>query len=283
MENLNFSREFFNFCDRMLLLNASNVEFAKRLTRIKDLHQSTTKFILPRAGRLFGNFDLGVDTLKEIGNLYIPFNHTCLEYNSLTKEKDIVKNIIYANDTGDHIQVNIGYYSNVQKRWFLLPECRIEKSNWLYFPTDKQSLIADDFRVRILISRDNLQSLNQLQPFIKVLVWFVVALSFRSTKTEYSPYTNENFKKSKFRMGGSRIALPYDSYHVLKLDLEAIKQEVHQKRNPDDPIILKRSPREHVRRAHIKRLHGHIVFIPETVVNRGYDTGKVLKDYIVKT
>ena len=73
----------------------------------------------------------------------------------------------------------------------------------------------------------------------------------------------------------SRGAVPFDIYHVLVL-------KPTQNRNAESTGGTHASPREHLRRGHIRRLaNGDMIWIESTTVNRGVG-GKVHKDYEVR-
>lgn len=79
----------------------------------------------------------------------------------------------------------------------------------------------------------------------------------------------------KAKAGGKKAALPFDSYKVLTVDVPA---ETSDK----GTVGTGRSPREHLRRGHIRRLaDGRRVWVNATVVASGRGAGVVTKDYAI--
>lgn len=70
--------------------------------------------------------------------------------------------------------------------------------------------------------------------------------------------------------------LPFDEYKIL-----TIKQR-NNNSNKKDPIGTHRSPREHLRRGHIRTYeNGLKIFVSSCVINAGVG-GKITKDYVIK-
>jgi len=80
--------------------------------------------------------------------------------------------------------------------------------------------------------------------------------------------TRQKLNKSAVKRG----ALPFDEYHILTLDGHT-KTTGNSKTFGD-----RRSPREHLRRGHIRRLENKKIWINSMVVNAG-NHGKIHKSY----
>lgn len=85
-------------------------------------------------------------------------------------------------------------------------------------------------------------------------------------KKEHEPPVKLNEKRI------AKGSLPYDSYYTLEID-GIDRQGAYQGGTG-------RSPRQHLRRGHIRRLSTCIVWVNSTVVNPGVP-GKIVKDYAV--
>ena len=94
------------------------------------------------------------------------------------------------------------------------------------------------------------------------------ALSCRNVSTEQLPVKNNKLAQRK------KGALPYDLYHVL-----VVNSRTNQK-SPDQGGSH-RSPREHLRRGHIRRLQSGNIWVNSTIVNHGHH-GKVHKAYALE-
>ena len=95
---------------------------------------------------------------------------------------------------------------------------------------------------------------------------FLNALQCSNVEVEKIP-----LKKTALAM---RKAIPFDEYHVLAIKVSQIKSIDCGAKNG-----LHRSPREHLRRGHIRRYaNGSKIWVNAAVVNAGIG-GKISKDY----
>ncbi len=91
--------------------------------------------------------------------------------------------------------------------------------------------------------------------------------------------SNVHIERSEPKKSGKKIkaALPFDAYHVLTIDVPGR----HSERTGAGGDH--RSPREHLRRGHIRRLaDGRRIWVNATVVSVGRGAGVVTKDYAVR-
>ena len=105
-------------------------------------------------------------------------------------------------------------------------------------------------------------------PAVCVIVELLDALSCRNVVLETVPAKPLTQRQAKWGV------LPYDEYKVLTLDVPGAAN------TPGDGTHGGRSPREHLRRGHIRRLPEHHVWVNSTVVNAGA-AGKIHKSYKV--
>lgn len=90
--------------------------------------------------------------------------------------------------------------------------------------------------------------------------------------------SNVHIERSEPKKAGKKIksSLPFDTYHVLTIDVPG---------QPGEGAATgsHRSPREHLRRGHIRRLgDGRRIWVNATVVSAGSGAGVVTKDYAVR-
>ena len=88
--------------------------------------------------------------------------------------------------------------------------------------------------------------------------------------------SNVHIERSEPKKAGKKIkaALPFDAYHILTIDATGAAGERVGRAGEH------RSPREHLRRGHIRRLaDGRRIWINATVVAAGRGAGVVSKDY----
>jgi hypothetical protein len=94
------------------------------------------------------------------------------------------------------------------------------------------------------------------------------ALSCRNVTAEQLPVKNNKLAQRK------KGALPYDLYHVLVVNSRSGEKSTDQGGSH-------RSPREHIRRGHIRRLPSGNIWVNSTIVNHG-NHGKVHKVYALE-
>ena len=90
--------------------------------------------------------------------------------------------------------------------------------------------------------------------------------------------SNVHIERSEPKKVGKKIksALPFDTYHVLTIDAPG-------RSGKGAATGSHRSPREHLRRGHIRRLgDGRRIWVNATVVSAGRGAGVVTKDYAVR-
>ena len=90
---------------------------------------------------------------------------------------------------------------------------------------------------------------------------------------------NVHVERDLPKKAGKKInsALPFDTYHVLTIDVPGHAGAV------GSPTGGHRSPREHLRRGHIRRLEGgRRIWVNATVVAAGRGAGVVTKDYALR-
>jgi hypothetical protein len=90
--------------------------------------------------------------------------------------------------------------------------------------------------------------------------------------------SNVHIERSEPKKSSKKIksALPFDTYHILTIDVPG---------NSGGGMATgsHRSPREHLRRGHIRRLgDGRRIWVNATVVAAGRGAGVVTKDYAIR-
>lgn len=236
--------------------------------KVCKLHHKSIKFILPNAGTV-KNFDRQNFSLDSV--VSIPFKCICLEYYippitrkegdpyfyidgvpQYTKEGSCLsrKRIVYAIDMGDNIEIipaQAGTHDNYTKAgevWSVLPAVKfIKESKVIVFPENILGNVSDYN--------------TELAAF-----WFFIRVMSRANvkvdKKAPSVKGKANVKRNGF--------IPYDSYHVLTVDLNHVSEQS----NPSTGHGTHASPREHIRRGHVRTLaSGKRIWVNDTVVNKG--------------
>jgi hypothetical protein len=271
MSNLNYSRELYDSAKKFLA-GASYTQSSKLsllidgYTKVCKLHHKSIKFNLPDGGRI-KNFDKGNFNFLD-GVIALPFKCICLEYYvpPITREEgdpyfyidgvpqytqegsDISrKRLVYAMDTGDNIEITTAF-ANINDKlgetWIVLPVVKIIKES-----------------KDLVFSENLLGNVSDYDDELATFLFFIKAMSCSNVKvgkTTPSVRGKANIKRNGF--------VPYDSYHVLTIDLNYTSEQS----NPSTGHGTHTSPREHIRRGHVRTLtSGKKIWINDTVVNKG--------------
>lgn len=282
MEHLNYSRQLVKHCMDMLAIPSFDLENRAMVSSVVDLHGTSTKFILPDGGRLYDDRELRA--LDESVPLRLPYPYLCLEYHSNGRDRamdepvgpvngvpqyeqeDFVsapKRVVYARERGGYIVAIVAFWTRHDGVWRILPECAIPATGYLdrgVSFSGRPAIKAAFKDPRVPLS-DYMDELGALLCFLNVL-----------------QCSNVHVERSEPKKAGKKIktALPFDAYHVLTIDVPG-------KAGDGAATGGHRSPREHLRRGHIRRLaDGRRIWVNATVVAAGRGAGVVTKDYAVR-
>ena len=275
-------------------MNAT-LEYVNKTFALLDEAQKAVKFILPKNGVIFDNKLKGLPDV-----IRLPYDEIVIEYccsveggraaNHFGNDQTIParKRIVYAQQMGESIEVAAVVCSVTPfgDRWHLLPyvseiiprtnvgdaeivnldmrehkdDYKVEKVVGAYYDIGgmAQKVHGDDWAEHAYYNLgDECQAVLSL----------IEALSCSNVKA--TPLaTRQKLNKSAAKRG----ALPFDEYHILTLDGQS-KSTGNSKTFAD-----RRSPREHLRRGHIRQLENKKIWINSMVVNAG-NHGKIHKSY----
>ena len=282
MEHLNYSRQLVRQC--MDLLTVPGIEHDRRalLSSVVDLHGSSTKFILPDGGRLYDDNEFRA--LDESVPLRLPYPCIALEYQSNGRDREMgepvghvngvpqyesgdfvsaPKRVVYAREHGDYIVVTVAFWTRHDGLWRVMPECAIPNVGYLDrgMSYSGRTAIKAAFQNPRVPMSDYMDELGALLCFLNIL-----------------HCSNVQAHRSDPKRAGKKIksALPFDTYHILTIDVPG---------NSGGGMATgsHRSPREHLRRGHIRRLgDGRRIWVNATVVAAGRGAGVVTKDYAIR-
>ena len=282
MEHLNYSRQLVRQCLDLLTVPGLEPERRALLSSVVDLHGTSTKFILPDGGRL--SDDKEFRALDESMPLRLPYPYVALEYHSNGRERamdepvghingvpqyeaaDFVsapKRVVYARERGGYIVATIAYWTRHDGLWRVLPECAIPNVGYL----DRGVTYADRPAIKVAF-QDQRVPLSDYMDELGALLCFLNVLQC----------SNVHVQRSEPKNAGKKIkaALPFDAYHILTIDVPGRTGE-------GAATGGHRSPREHLRRGHIRRLaDARRIWVNATVVAAGRSAGVVTKDYAVR-
>lgn len=271
-------RQHLNYCRQMRLqfaeaLAGDGVALGNRevLSHAIDLSAASQKFILPAGGRLYDDYQFRA--LDETEKLALPFDLLALEYHPIYSEqvrKGVAdktnlstKRIVFARQREDWIVITVILWMDLYSCWGPLPEIAIPRTNYL----DRSTII--DGRVAIRINQQSIEvSVGDYADEVGALLCLLNALQCANVHMEKS-FPKNIGKKVK-------SALQFDSYHILTVDTSPRDHFGGLTKNSGH-----RSPREHLRRGHIRRYESGLkIWVQPTVVNAGVG-GKISKDYFL--
>lgn len=267
---LNYCRSMVKQFTTTMKIPSFPLENKRMLSHAIDLAASSKKFIMPSGGRLFD--DKEYKALDENEVLRLPYPMIAMEYEQ-TIENDYdetmgrvaksSKRIVFARERDGHIYIFVCCWVDSQGMWAPLPsEVALPVTGYL----DRSNKSQDG---RVLIRAQLQHQIMPLEDFsdeIGSLLCLLNSLQCSNVKIEHhAPRVTR--KKIK-------TAHAFDSYHFLMID--APKQS-----SGSGHAGGHRSPREHLRRGHIRRLEDRKIWVNASVVGAGA-AGRVSKDYIVR-
>lgn len=266
MKPLNYCRELKRFNKMLIKRHSFTKDYTDVLKEYIDLCNRSEKFLLPDGGLLLDTDLKGID---ETQKLRLPHQCTCIEYavsgsHSGSDTSQSTKRILFAEELEDSniILIKIAYWADNLRAWLVLPEIGIPRDDYLIRDGSGVATIKMMRKITVTPEDDYQGEVSSLLGLINILNCSNV--NMRTTKTRRP-------RKSK-----ARSPYPFDSYQILMVGGQA------------SPYIPKgvagsgRSPREHVRRGHIRRLQsGHTIWVNASIVNAGASNGLVTKNYRV--
>jgi hypothetical protein len=150
--------------------------------------------------------------------------------------------------------------------WAPYPEVALDRTSYLDRSVKQNGYTA------IKIRSNNIAPVSDYADEVGALLCMLNILQCRNVHIEKT----EVGKTRKAMCSGKKGALPFDSYHVLTIDIPG-------KTGVGVATGGHRSPREHLRRGHIRQLaDGRRIWVNATVVAFGRGGGVVTKDYVVR-
>ena len=274
MEHLNYCRKMTIQFSAMAEIPSLDPELRERMQHCMTLAAVSKKFMLPDDGFLIDDDELRA--LDENQPLRLPFPSVALEYRTLDDNSTVgersSKRIVFATEMENGINFRcVAWMDSVE---VFQPYAAFHLRNRAYLRRD---LIVDGVpSIQIMdLSRPNgrapIQSDRDDSGYeARVLIGFLNALAC----------TNVHVSRSEPRNAGKKIkaALPFDTYHVLTIDVGKSSGAGTGMAGGSH-----RSPREHLRRGHIRRLlDGRKIWVNATVVAAGKGGGHVKKDYALR-
>jgi hypothetical protein len=263
MEHLNYCRQIRKQMQDQLRIPSLQGSTRQLLAYALDLCAASQKFILPNSGFLLADIELRA--LSGDIPLRLPHPVIALEF-----QHQAQKMVVFAVERLDEkeIGISVAFGSPVDGTWALALMAQVPMTG--YFGTGLPGQTGlDGLRFFSQFSDAEHRGLSQCaNESVSCLLSFLNALACSNVAIERSAPKRGN-KKVK-------AALPFDTYHILTIDVPASS-------GTGAATGGHRSPREHLRRGHIRRLaDGRRIWVNATVVAASRGAGVVTKDYALR-
>lgn len=209
------------------------------------------KFQLPEGGILFE--DPSLRAIDESMELHLPYPQIALEY-----PKRGFAEIVFAEEVGECIRLRCANRSGGS--WWVTGIFELPRAG--YLDRSVSGYMGFPGIAMFDVETQETLAMDDNYTCARVLLSFLNALACSNVHTlRVAP------AKPK-----AKTALPFDAYHLLTVDLAACA-------SGGLGLGTHRSPREHLRRGHIRRLQsGARIWVNAAVVNAGVG-GQITKDY----
>ncbi len=271
MEHLNYCRQMTKQFREMTAIPSLPDALRERMLHCTTLAAVSEKFILPPGGYLIEDHELRA--LDEAERLRLPFPSIALEYQCPPDSdagRSSTKRIVLASELENGVAFRCVAWMDAIGMFQPYAAFMLEHGN--YLRRDLMIGGVPSLAVRDMAGRgDSVSGQSERDDCLyeaRALLGFINALTC----------SNVRFERSEPKKAGKKIkaAFPFDRYHVLTIDVPG-------KAGEGAATGGHRSPREHLRRGHIRRLaDGRRIWVNATVVAAGRGAGVVTKDYAVR-
>lgn len=256
MQHLNYCRQLRKAAEELASSKAASAELKREALGTISVCSQAQKFLLPPNGRLLHDSELrALDGME----LNLPHPHIAIEFPA--DDGTVDKTIIFCHQKGDEILMKSAHWGEATGReWLVSQVFGVPRKD--YFDRASGRIMVSGFLV------DGRAAAHE-SAAVSILLGLLNALACSNVKAELSQAPGVKGKMLK--------AIPFDAYHVLVLG--GSRSEAGDGARTGAPG---RSPREHLRRGHIRRLPtGARIWVNASVVNAGVG-GRVEKDYKVQ-
>lgn len=265
MQHLNYCRQAAKYLEFYLRENKKH-QYRHIIVPIIKKIESAVKFILPKNGRIIG--DTEFRAIQNESELNLPFNVIALEYerdatnDTCDTYGGVTKSIVIAEDAGDKISMTMLMWISNMKSWGPAPAVLIPKKNFF--------AVREKGKTTVNIEWNQLLPFSDFEDEVGALFDFLNALACKNVHIEKSPA--KATKQGKM----VKASLPFDDYHFLTVDVPSRAGVRGEGLGGSH-----RSPREHLRRGHIRRHESGPIWVNACVVNAGIGS-KVGKSYLLR-
>lgn len=267
---LNYCRQYLQFASKYGWIEPERVDpyYADLVESVPKMFKETEKITLPKGGMLF--YDPDLKALDTTIPLRLPYPAIVLEHEgqnwkhpdkpaNFNKTIILAKEMTTADGVVDSIVVMNILHATDKNKWYVVPPLILPSTGYLQ--------TQDDGTLKILAQSDPRYNgtSSLVSPSIAILLQFLNVLSCSNVGMEKTKQDKPNAKL--------KSALPFDDYWVLQLN------PISNSKNAKGLQSTHHSPREHLRRGHIRRLQSGVkVWVNAHIVAAG-TLGKITKDY----
>lgn len=272
----NLSRRLAKKCKAMLAIPATDNSNRLVFTHMLDLHFASEKFQLPDNAKVVG-LGSGFKALDGQKPLRLPFPYTAFETRIVVRDTVIHSMLIYAREQEDIIRVSHAIYDQSTDSWaFSAITTTIPMTDYLmmgkegvgiktYYSFMTKNLLEEELEDAGLSLEDDVVQFAGYASHVVTTTLNALACSNIDVERALP-------KKS----GKVKACLPFDTYYTLVVKVPRRKGESEA----EYQIRSRRSPREHLRRGHIRKLDDKCIWINSMVICAGAK-GKITKDYLI--
>lgn len=277
MEHLNYCRQMSKQFAVGVKNPAIRSDVRGFMSHCIDLAKASQKFMLPDGGRIYDDPDFRA--LDEEVPLSLPYPLIAVEF---TRSDEYVsghkfrhatnaqprKSLLFARERDDCIVMTVVVWAENAGMWAPYPEIAIPRTHYI----DRN--IRSNGYACIRVMQNTADDLDvPLQDYGDECGALLSMLNVLQCNNVHIEQSHPSKLKRMQASGKSKRALPFDSYHILTISAPS-------EHSGDGCNGGHRSPREHLRRGHIRRLgDGRKVWVNATVVGAGKGSGVVRKDY----
>lgn len=270
MHHLNLCRQMTKNMSSLVNMPSLSRELLPVLRHMMDLSAASEKFLLPVNGKLID--DPQYRGLDGDAPLRLPYDFVALEFELEEKDREETEipgvlektnaMIVFARQVEGNIVFSSAHRFVSDGQWEPLPGGAISSVGSRQKAADGRMQVATEVMLDDVSTRN-----DNIRP-VQTVLSFLNALSCSNVKPVKSPA--QNSQKALRKKG----ALPFDDYHILTINVPGKVQSIGEGLG-----LSHRSPREHLRRGHIRRYESGLrIWVNAHVVNAGVG-GKVTKDY----
>lgn len=240
-------------------------DILKERRLLLSLMRQSVKFILPPRGVLIeDNFYSAIDADDR---LRLPYPVTALEfsYPVTVSDSSPSKYIVLASELNETIRVDVVGYIATLDNWVVPPPCYLPLNGYI-----RRDVLSKDGAMVNAHFRESI-GIDVYKDGINALLCFINAMQCTNVHAVNIGSSAKDAAKNKL------LPLPFDDYHVLTIETHRSANDIVNGRG-----LTGRSPREHIRRGHIRRLQdGRKIWVNSAIINAGIGS-KVSKIYRVK-